>query len=480
MYKHFGTRMRIVGKVESDKTNWQSPAGSTTIYNIASSNPEDVARIDGSGGGIGVLVNPSTNTGYYFEILAVNNPNLDNYDGYDVNVHNIFFYKVVKQDTDAGLAAPIKLWSGLSNILVDDGSFTGQERIFAQENQTVFDLAVEYENIGSTRRFYLFLNGTQIATVDDYASLPGDEHDNVALFVRGASRCMFENLYAIRNNYSKNASTAIDTVVAKAFSSNQPTESESFNKYAISGLIQSTYLSGVSPSDAPQYNIYYEEFGTIMREAAYFNIRYDKAYPALYAKISPTINKLRGYTVSGFHAGAYGAEFLIFNATDTTIVLDETSGNYLKIQGITFTQNSQTELTVDEFFNKKSSISRNVGSDVGISSANTQKQRYQDISLSRMTYGKKEFTLSADYIQDYDSANNLMQWLSDKIMKPRMSVGLRIFANPAIQLGDIVQINYVSDGVNAISNDDKRFVVYSIEYSKEASGPEMLVYLSEV
>ena len=480
-YKHFGTRMRVVGKVESDKTNWQSPAGSTTIYNIASSNPEDVARIDGSGGGIGVLVNPSTNTGYYFEIIAVNNPNLDSYDGYDVDVHNVFFYKVVNQDTDAGLSAPIKLWSGLSNILVDDGAFTGQERVFAQENQTVFDLAVEYENIGSLRRFYLFLNGTQIATVDDLAPSAEDEHDNVSLFVRGASRCMFENLYAMRNNYSKNASSSIDPVVSKAFSSKEISMSESFNRYAISGLIQSTYLSGVSPSDAPEYNIYYEEFGTIMREAAYFNVRYDKAYPALYAKISPTINKLRGYTVSGFHAGAYAAEFLIFNATDTTIVLDETSGNYLRIQGITFTQNSKTELTVDEFFNKKSSVSRNVGSDAAISSAISQKQRYQDISLSRMTYGKKEFNLSADYIQDYDSANNLMQWLSQKIMKPRLSVGLRIFANPAIQLGDIVKIDYNSDNIDAVSTDNsKRFVVYNIEYSKDSMGPEMLIYLSEV
>jgi hypothetical protein len=480
LYRHFGTRMRVIGKVEADKTNWQSPAGATTIYNIASSNPEDVARIDASGGGIGVLVNPSTNTGYYFEILAANNPNLESYDGYGISVHNLFFYKVVKTNTDAGLAAPVKLWSGLSNILVDDGAFTGQERVFAQEFQTVYDLAVEYENVGSSRRFYLFLNGTQIATVDDFEPSAEDEHDNIALFVRGASRCMFENLYAIRNNYSKNASTAVEPVISKAFGSNQISINESLNKYSISGLIQSTYLSGISPADAPQYNIYYEEFGTIMREAAYFNIKYDKAFPALYSKISPTLNKSRGYTVSGFYGGAYGAEFLLFNATDTTIVLDEKSGNYLRIQGITFTQNSPIELTVDEFFNNKASLSKNVGRDNIVQSPLVEKKKYQDIKLSRMTHGKKEFELSADYIQDYDSANSLMQWLSSKIMRPRLSVGLRIFANPAIQLGDIVNIDYSSDSVNAVSSIDKRFVVYNIEYSKDSNGPQMSIYLSEV
>lgn len=87
-----------------------------------------------------------------------------------------------------------------------------------------------------------------------------------------------------------------------------------------------------------------------MRECSYFNIKYDKAYPALYAKLSPTFTKTKGYTVSGFYADSYGAEFLIFNATDTLINLDETTGNYLRIQGITFTQDTTHELTVDEYF----------------------------------------------------------------------------------------------------------------------------------
>jgi hypothetical protein len=479
-FHHFGTRMRVVGKIESNESIWQSPAGLTTIYNIASSNPEDSARIDGGGGGLGVLVNPSTNTGYYFELLAMSSENLDTYGAFDIDVHNLFFYKIDKVETLEGLAAPKKLWSGLSNILVDDGAFTGQERVFGQENQTVYDIAVEYENIGSIRRFYLYLNGMQIATVDDPEPSPEDEHDNVALFVRGAARCMFENVYALRNNYSKNTSTAIEPVVSKTFSLSQPNISESFNKYAISGLVQSTYLSGISPSDTPQYNIYYEEFGTIMREAAYFNIKYDKAYPSLYAKLSPTISRLRGYTVSGFFAGAYGAEFLIFNSTDTVITLDEKTGNYLRIQGVTFTQNSPNELTVDEYFNNRASASRSIGSDRIISSIGKTREDYQDIKNSRITYGKKEFSLDADYVQDYDSANSLMAWLNEKIMKPRMSIGVRIFPNPLIQLGDIVSIDYKKDDVDAIASEQKRFVVYNIEYTRSVTGPEMTLFLSEV
>jgi hypothetical protein len=65
-------------------------------------------------------------------------------------------------------------------------------------------------------------------------------------------------------------------------------------------------------------------------------------------------------------------------------------------------------------------------------------------------------------------------------MKPRKSVGVKMFANPMVQLGDIVKIDYVADGVNQVASSDDRFVVYNIEYSKDASGPDMTIYLSEV
>jgi hypothetical protein len=65
-------------------------------------------------------------------------------------------------------------------------------------------------------------------------------------------------------------------------------------------------------------------------------------------------------------------------------------------------------------------------------------------------------------------------------MKPRKSVGVKIFANPMIQLGDIVNLDYVDNSINMVSPSASRFVVYNIEYSKDQSGPSMTVFLSEV
>jgi hypothetical protein len=318
-----------------------------------------------------------------------------------------------------------------------------------------------------------------VATVDDTDPLP--IYNNMALFVRGSARCMFEHIYSLTNNYSKDSSYVLDTPVNSVFGDSEINVNQSFRKYAMSGMIQQTYLSGLSTAQAPKYNMYFDEFGTIMREAAYFNVRYDKAYPALYAKLSPTFNNMKGYTVSGFVAGAYGAEFMIFNATDTVLSLDESSGNYLRIQGVTFTQASQNELSVDQYFTKHSNLSdpELVGSSL-VSSPIAESKNFTDIKNSRSIYGKRDFSINAPYVQSQDDADSLMKWMVSKIMKPRKALGLKVFATSLVQLGDIVTIKYSSkDGFAEIA-DTSRFVVYSIEYSKTNDGPEMTIYLSEV
>lgn len=473
-YKHFGTRMRIVGKIENNEDRGQTSNGSSTYYVVNGSTPDKNINISGGSGGLAFMLNPTTNVGYYFEIAALGVGNLS--DEERQSVSNVFFYKIKSNN---GVATPVSLWQGLGEITVDDGKFTGQARIVSEENSTVYDLAAEYEDIGSTRRFYLYLNGQLVKTIDDTDPLPA--YSDVALFTRGSSRIMFENVYALCNNYSQNTTFSLGAPVNSVFGDSDINANESFRKYSISSLVQNTYLAGIGNSEAPRYNIYFEEFGSIMREAATFNFKYDKAFPALTAKISPTFNKIKGYVVSGFKAGSYGAEFIVFNSTDTAISLDETTGNYLRVQGVTFTQQSDNRLTVDDYFNKNTLTSNPqfVGETL-ISNPYKFKQDYQDIKLSRMTYGKKDFSLDTPYIQSYDEANSLMKWLIEKIAKPRRSVGVKIFAIPTLQLGDIVTLDYEENGVPMVSSSSSRFVIYNIDYSKSVDGPDMTLFLSEV
>lgn len=481
-FRHFGTRVRVVGKVENSDIRSQSPDGESTYFTLNNTRTDQDVTIAGGSGGIAVLINPETNNGYFFEIAALTAANISDYET-ESNVANMFFYKTLKNadaSSDSDAAIPVKLWDGIGNIIVDSGNFAGQSRLATEENTTVYDLAVEYEDIGSLRRFYLYVNNVIVATVDDPDPLPA--YNNMALFVRGSSKCMFENLYALTENYSQNSTFSLDTPAKSVFGAEEINANQAFQKYAISGLIQSTYLSGLGPNEPPSYNIFFEEFGTVMREASYFKVRYDKAYPALSAKISPTFNRVKGYTISGFRAGSYGAEFLIFNSTDSTLNLDSSSGNYLRIQGATFTQQSDDELAVDEYFERVANLSDpEILDGLIVVSPEKAKQQYQNIKFSRMTQGRKAFSVDSPYIQSQDSANSLMKWLSEKIMKPRKSVGVEVFGMPTIQLGDIVQVDYTNEnGVAEISQADARFVVYYIEYQRSEQGPSTTLYLSEV
>jgi len=484
-YRHFGTRMRIVGNVENNEKKLQTPIGSTSYYQISKSDPSQNINIGGGSGGLAVMLNSSNNNGYYFEIAALTENNIESYmpknsDGTtNTVIYNVLFYKI-KKEVGTSNAIPERLWGGLASILVDDGRFTGQYRYVGEQNPTVYDLAVEYVDIGSIRRFYLYLNNKHIATVDDENPLP--KYNNMALFVRGSSKCMFENVYALNENYAQNTVFKVGQPISGAFGANEINANEALRKYSISGMIQSTYLSGISSQQPPQYNIYFDEFGTIMRECAYFNIKYDKAYPAIYAKLSPTFNRIKGYTTSGFYAGPYGAEFLIFNNTDAPLNLDETTGNYLRIQGITFTQDTSYTLSVDDYFNKKSNLSdpEIENNNTIIRSPDVSLQEYNKIKQSRLNYGISDFTIDAPYIQKSDDAENLLGWIINKSMKPKKMIGVNIYSLPIIQLGDIVKIDYIKDDVSIISDPETKFIVYNIEYERKEDGPDMTLYLAEV
>jgi hypothetical protein len=578
-FKHFGTRLRIIGKVESTNQKSQTPHGAFPIFETIDLNvdePEKNVQIFGGAGGLAFNLNKETNVGYYFEIISLTQDNIDQYTGSNrprvvsykiladpapscVNnvvtvrteqtiewavgqrvviqgmvdslnptdtrtplngeyiisavgtdkksfqytipgdpianrtsntgatasisdlgknvISNVYFYKVLSNSE--GKAVPYKLWSGTANVLVDDGKFTGQYRFVGEENPTVYDLSAEYISVGAAKRFFLYINGKQVATVTDTDPLP--EYNNMALFVRGTSRCMFENIYAIGGNVSQNSGADINAPISEVFGETEINANKALRKYALSGVIQSTYLSEIGSEEPPKYLLYFDEFGTIMREASYLNIKYDRAFPALYARVMKTLNRLKGYSISGFYAGAYGADFLIFNCTDTNINLDDTTGNYLRIQGITFTQNTTKSLSVDDYYKIRSSVTDPINNfDGSLINPLIQKEEYNAILNSRTKYGTNEFTIESPYIQSDDAAENVFAWTLEKITKPKILVGLNTFATFNLQLGDLLKIDYKNnEGMDVISDIEKNFVIYNIEYTKDQNGENMTMYLAE-
>lgn len=325
--------------------------------------------------------------------------------------------------------------------------------------------------------FYLFINGILIKAVKDRNPLP--VKTTAALFVRASSECMFENFYAIQDLVVRNNNSIIaDT--ENVFDRTSVTTNEFMSKYAISGMIQSTYLTNISPNNPLKMRLYYEEFGTIMRECVHFNVEYDKAYPAFFSRIAKTFSSDKTFTVSGYYGGPYEAEFLIFNAADKAIVLDDTTGSYLRILGVTFTQNSVENLSVDDFYNELSDFSNPEYSGDYLLSPQDFLNDFNKIKASRSKYGNKEFTLDSIYIQSKDQASDLMQWLINKTMKPRKDLTVTTFPIPTLQLGDIVSIQYSSPTNIDYVDPSKRFVVNDISYSHSGGEISQILRVVEI
>jgi hypothetical protein len=488
-YNHFGTRMRIIGKPAEETDGSQTPVGTLTYLTTNNTKTNAQVSVAGSSAGIAVMNDKTTNIGYYMEMVALTDASLASYSNVSQKIYNVFFYKIERgiYDPTDGVptgtdALPIPLWAGQTSINVDDGNFAGQFKKSTEDLPTVYDIAVEYtQQPDGSLMFYLFLNNKVIANVVDSSPIP-NRPNSMSLFVRGKTKAMFENIYALSLKNTSDTNQVLDAPIQSVFNYDKERGTDALFKYGISGVVKDTYLSGITASGDTKYNLYFDEFGTIFREVVYMDVKYDKAYPALYAKMMPTFSAYQNYVISGFQANPYSAKFLIFNATDSVLDLNlEKGSSYLRIGGVSFTSQSDNNLSVDDYFAKYANMAEQEIDATGGISAVKSTADYASIKNSRLVYGKKEFTLNATYIQSRDAADEMMSWMISKMMRPRKLIGIKAFSNPMLQLGDIVTIDYEdANGNDVVAQASERFVIYNIDYKRSADGPEMSVYLSEV
>ena len=386
------------------------------------------------------------------------------------------------------LAVPRLLFQAKAGILVDHTSMVGSSRIFPADETPVYDLRVETQKESQGLRFFLYINNVYIGEAFDEDASTTKITNTIALFVRGTSKCMFEHVYAISNNpeYVSPSTAEVGSLeellineankLAERSGGNSDGIYNNIKNYGINRTIISEYLNTMKTTGFEK-NVFYEEFGTILRECAYFNVRYDKAYPALTAKVSTNNNPLLGYYVSNFIATPYGAEFMLFNTTDAPLVMDSSNSNYFTITGTTFTAESNEEVTVDDYFDFVSDYSQYY-SNLPSNTVSVQNDLIT-IKNSRSMYGKKEFSIEAPYIQDRDTATEMMGWMIQKIKKPKLAVSLDLFSLPIIQIGDIAQIEYQANN-NVDIPASSRFVVYASNVSASSGEISQKIYLSEV
>jgi hypothetical protein len=168
-----------------------------------------------------------------------------------------------------------------------------------------------------------------------------------------------------------------------------------------------------------------DEFGTVAREMLKVNIKYDSrpAFPIIASLGLNQFVELLGYRLNSF-----GAEAYVLNNAGTFVPLDDSRFASFSVIGNTLVQSGQNE--------------------------------YLDKTVNEFTV-PEQVTFESVWIQKESDAKSLSDWIKNQWSKKQSVCELEIFSNPLISVGDIVTINYPSNGLDGT----QKFIVSSINNS---------------
>ena len=225
--------------------------------------------------------------------------------------------------------------------------------------------------------------------------------------------------------------TAFDYVYANPVSSTQITDTSSRKIYDgqySSSTIDFTFGEKVaqdfnSPDDKLSY---LEEFGKTVREIRYVKANFSQpAAIPLYA--STGINKFA--TILGSKFSNHSAEIFVINNASSFIPLANGNEQQFFVLGNYVDNGSQHEYT-------------ETVSDSGII---------------------EPATFQSVWIQSESDAKSLYGWIKDQWSKQQQSINMEIFGNPAIEVGDIITVNYPKNDLDGT----KKFLVTNVTTSFE-------------
>ena len=168
-----------------------------------------------------------------------------------------------------------------------------------------------------------------------------------------------------------------------------------------------------------------DEFGTVARELLKVNIKYDSR-PAFPIITSLGLNQFA--EILGYRLNSFGAEVYVLNNAGTFIPLDDSRFASFSVIGNTLVQSGQNE--------------------------------YLDKTINEFTV-PEQVTFESAWIQRESDAESLSKWIKEQWSKKQSVCELEIFSNPLISVGDIVTINYPSNGLDGT----QKFIVSNINSS---------------
>jgi hypothetical protein len=225
--------------------------------------------------------------------------------------------------------------------------------------------------------------------------------------------------------------TAFDYIYANPVSSTQVTDASSRRIYDgqySSSTIDFTFGEKIAQNfNSPDNKLsYLEEFGKTVREIRHVKANFSQpAAIPLYA--STGINKFA--TILGSKFSNHSAEIFVINNASSFIPLANGNEQQFFVLGNYVDNGSQHEYT-------------------------------EEVSGSSLI---EPATFQSMWIQSESDAKALYGWIKNQWSKQQQSINMEIFGNPAIEVGDIITVNYAKNNLDGTS----KFLVTNVSTSFE-------------
>jgi len=336
--------------------------------------------------------------------------------GFFTNSNGLDGYYVKLETTsnlpESGSDRPLSIFKVKNGVItpLQDTQEKGSNKSLAYLAQGVsykVDIRVKIQS--SVVAIDVFINNFKVTAVDSSDII--SPTSNVALF-SNANSTFFDYVYSIPLNETQYK----DGVIGNQYSGR-------FGSTTLDFLYGDKLSSGFDNSGISGGAI--DEFGTVARELLKVNIKYDSrpAFPIITSLGLNQFVELLGYRLNSF-----GAEVYVLNNAGTFIPLDDSKFASFSIIGNTLVQSGQNE--------------------------------YLDKTINEFTV-PEQATFESVWIQKESDAKSLSDWIRAQWSKKQSVCELEVFSNPLISVGDIVTINYPSNGLDGT----QKFIVLGINNS---------------
>lgn len=391
-------------------------------------------------------------TGYFLEVEEVGNITKDQLK--DANFYNMRLYKVYKDSNGIYRTKNLgRAWvnqSATESKLIDIKNIDQDPKSWVETS----DLIITIDQTPKNYIYRVYWEDQQVITAKEPRSKKQNENSNIiGLFVRSNSEAVFEHLMAAEVN--KNGRYPVSTIFGK-HSPYMPLQ-----KAAQKSLLPPGFTTAIVGNQSVR--VFYEDFGRVVREARKFNVTFSS--PSIYSMPISLSRVNPAYNVANYSFSSYGAEFWVFNTSNSSINISQGTALPLSIAGVAINKLNPGEVKLSDY------IKTRVGED-------NEKALLLERNIKK--YGSNAYTVSGEYINSMQQANSILSWILENSTKTKKTIAAQVFPNPLLELGDKVRIFYPELGYSYTQQGDKVYYIHSISYSVDNEGPKMSISVREI